>query len=138
MLQLPDLKEIISSFWSLLVLINVYFILREILTFNKMTVNAEVLSLKYADFTQWLFREFTCQTLSITLKSKLLNRSSEKIIEEWNKVINVINSFILYFCYFKIIVQILKKMFAALKAGKPMSEAAISNGINSVSNPLFN
>lgn len=103
-----------------------------------MTVNAEVLSLKYADFIQWLFREFTCQTLSITLRSKLLNRSSEKIIEEWNKVINVINSFILYFCYFKIIVQILKKMFAALKAGKPMSEAAISNGINSVSNPLFN
>lgn len=29
-------------------------------------------------------------------------------------------------------------MFAALKAGKPMSEAAISNGIDSVSNPLFN
>lgn len=29
-------------------------------------------------------------------------------------------------------------MFAALKAGKPMSEAFVSNGINSVSIPLFN
>ena len=26
-------------------------------------------------------------------------------------------------------------MFAALKAGKPMSEAVVSNGVNSVSNP---